>query len=278
MKKLLLAAVALVVLVTAEAQLKTPAPSTGQTIKQEFGLGSVDLSYSRPNIRQRKIFGDIVPFDSVWRTGANGATTLTFTDNVTIGGINIPAGKYGLLSIPGKKNWTMIVTKQTTVTSPAAYKQDQDIVRVVVNVSKVKSSVETFTMQFANVNPSSLDLQILWDKSMVSLPIMTDVDAKVMASIDANMKSAKPDYFAAATYYMQNGKDLNQALTWFNKAVEAQPDAFWIQHQWANCLAKLGKTTEAKAAAQRSKELAAKASNFDYVKLNDKLLKELNKK
>ena len=132
-------------------------------------------------------------------------------------------------------------------------------------------------MQFANVTPGSLELQIAWDKSQVSLPISTDVDAKVMAGIEENMKSAKPDYFSAATYYMNNGKDLNQALTWFNKAVEAQPDAFWVQHQWANCLAKLGKTTEAKAAAQRSKELAAKAGNNDYVRLNDKLLKELNK-
>jgi len=152
-----------------------------------------------------------------------------------------------------------------------------DVVRVTVPVSKVKSAVESFTMQFANVNAGSCELQILWDKSLVTLPVTTDVDAKVMAGIEENMKSSKPDYFAAATYYMQNGKDLNQSLAWFNKAIEAQPDAYWVQHQWANCLAKLGKNQEEKAAAQRSRELAVKAGNLDYVRLNDKLLKELAK-
>ncbi|RYY60567.1 MAG: DUF2911 domain-containing protein [Chitinophagaceae bacterium] len=277
MKKLLLAVLAMACLISADAQLKTPAASTGQTVKQEFGLGSIELSYSRPNIRKRKIFGDIVPFDSVWRTGANTATTLTFTDDVIIAGITVPAGKYGLLSIPHKKTWDIIISKQTNVTSPSAYKKEMDVLRIAVDVSKVKKAVESFTISFANVMASSVDLQICWDKSMVTLPILTDVDSKVMAAIEQNMKSAKPEYFAAATYYMQNGKDLNQALTWFNKAVEAQPDAFWIQHQWANCLAKLGKTQEAKAAANRSKELAAKAGNNDYVKLNEKLLKQLDK-
>ncbi|MET0634724.1 MAG: DUF2911 domain-containing protein [Chitinophagaceae bacterium] len=277
MKKLLLAVLALACLTVVDAQLKTPSPSTGQTVKQEFGVGSIELTYSRPNVRNRKIFGDIVPFDSVWRTGANGATTLTFSDAVTIAGIAVPAGKYGLLSIPHKKTWDLIITKQTNVTSPSAYKKDMDVLRIAVEVSKPKKAVESFTIQFANVTPSSVDLQITWDKSMVTLPIVTDVDSKVMAAIEENMKTAKPDYFGAASYYMANGKDLNQALTWFNKAVEAQPDAFWVQHQWANCLAKLGKNQEAKAAAGRSRELALKAGNNDYVRLNDKLLKELSK-
>ncbi|RYY56443.1 MAG: DUF2911 domain-containing protein [Chitinophagaceae bacterium] len=277
MKKLLTAILAMCCLTSAFGQLKTPQPSTGQTVKQEFGLGSIELSYSRPNIKKRKIFGDIVPLDSVWRTGANTATTLTFSEDVVIAGITVAAGKYGLLSIPRKKTWDIIISKQTNVTSPSAYKKEMDVVRIAVEVIKVKKAVETFTIAFANVLPSTLDLQISWDKSTVSLPILMETDAKVMAAIEQNMKSAKPEYFAAAVYYMQNDKDLNQALTWFNKAVEQQPDAFWIQHQWANCLAKLGKTQEAKAAALRSKELAAKAGNNDYVKLNNKLLKQLDK-
>jgi tetratricopeptide (TPR) repeat protein len=117
----------------------------------------------------------------------------------------------------------------------------------------------------------------MWDKSTVVLPITTEIDGKIMASIDQAMKGDKPPYFQAAMYYMENGKDLNQSLAWFNKAVEAQPNAFWIQHQWANCLAKLGKVSEAKTAALKSKELAAEAKNDDYVKLNEKLLKELGK-
>src|SRR5690606_28766954 len=184
-----------------------------------------------------------------------------FGDEVTINRTKIPAGKYGLLTIPDKKTWTIIISKQTDVTSPAAYKQDRDVVRIPVAISKLKSAVETFTIQFANVKPTSLDLQIMWDKSSVTLQIETEIDSKEMASIDAAMKSEKLPYFQAAMYYMENGKDLNKALDWFNKAAEAQPDAYWVQHQWANCLAKLGKKQEAKTAAEKSRELAMAAKN-----------------
>lgn len=278
MKRLLFSFLALGILIQAEAQLKTPAPSPTQTVKQDFGVSNIELSYSRPGIKGRKLYSDIAPAGKVWRTGANNATTLTFGDEVTIGGVKVPAGKYGLLSIPDKKSWTLIITKQTDVTSPSAYKQDMDVVRVSAPVTNLKSSVETLTFQFVNVKPASCDLEISWGKSLVKLPITTDIDSKIMASIDAAMKADKPPYYQAAVYYMENGKDLNQALTWFNKAVEQQPDAYWVQHQWANCLAKLGKNAEAKAAAERSKELAMKAKNDDYVLLNDKLLAELAKK
>ncbi len=275
MKKIITAAAAVFTLLSAGAQLKTPAPSPTQTIKQDFGLAAVELSYSRPAMKGRKIFGDLVPFGKVWRTGANNATTLTFGDEVTIGGVKIPAGKYGLLSIPEKSSWTLIITKQTDVTSPAAYKQDMDVVRVNAPVMKSKTAVESFTMQFANLTATSCELHIKWDKAAVSLPITTEIDTKVMAAIETAMKTEKPPYFNAAMYYMDNGKDLNQALAWFDKAVEAQPTAFWIHHQRANCLAKLGKKEDAKKAASRSIELAKEAKNDDYVKLNEKLLAEL---
>jgi Protein of unknown function (DUF2911) len=275
MKQLLITAIAAVFFFIADAQIKTPAPSPTQTIKQDFGLASVELSYSRPGVKGRKIFGDIVPYGKVWRTGANSATTITFGDEVTIYDTKIPAGKYGLLTIPDKKSWIIIITKQTDVTSPAAYKQENDIVRIPVSVNKMKSSAETFTMQFANIKPTSCELHMMWAKSAVVLPISTDIDEKIMTSIGAAMKTEKPPYFQAAMYYMDNGKDLNQALSWFNKAAEAQPEAYWIQHQWANCLAKLGNKQEARAVATRSKELAITAKNDDYVKLNDKLLASL---
>ena len=277
MKKLIFSVIVACLLFTAEAQLKTPAPSPTQNVKQDFGLASIELSYSRPAVKGRKIFGDLVPYGQVWRTGANQATTITFGDEVTIGGVKLPAGKYGILTVPDKKSWTIIISKQTDITSPQGYKKDMDAVRVTANVSSTKSTVESFTMQFANVKPTSCDLQIMWDKSAVVLPIATEIDGKIMANIEKEMKGDKPPYFEAAMYYMNNGKDLNQALSWFNKAVEAQPDAFWVQHQWANCLAKLGQKNEAKAAALKSKELAIAAKNEDYVKLNDKLLKELAK-
>lgn len=275
MKKFVITAIVACFFCIADAQIKTPAASPTQTIKQDFGLANIELAYSRPSIKGRKIFGDIVPFGKVWRTGANSATVITFGDEVTIGGTKVPAGKYGILTIPEKKNWTIIISKQTNVTSPAAYKPEEDVVRITAEVMKMKESMESFTMQFANVKSTTCELHLMWDKSAVSLPITTDIDTKIMASISAAMKTDKPPYYQAAMYYMENGKDLNQALDWFNKAAEAQPEAYWVQHQWANCLAKLGKKTEAKAAAQKSRELAEKAKNDDYVKLNDKLLADL---
>jgi len=277
MKKILFTAIAVFSLVISEAQLRTPAPSPSQTIKQDFGLSSVELSYSRPAMKGRKIFGDLVPFGKVWRTGANNATIITFGEEVTIGGTKVPAGKYGLLSIPDKKSWTIIISKQTDVTSPSAYKQDQDVVRVEAKTMDMNNAVESFTIQFADVKPTSCELHIMWDKTAVALPISVDVEKKVMAQIEQLMNKDNRPYFNAAMYYMENGKDLNQALSWFDKAVEMNPSAFWIHHQRANCLAKLGKKAEAKAAAEKSKELAAAAKNDDYVKLNEKLLAELEK-
>lgn len=275
MKRFFITAIAVCLLFIADAQLKTPAPSPTQTIKQDFGLASIELSYSRPGVKGRKIFGDIVPFGKVWRTGANQATTLTFEDDVMIGGKTVPAGKYGLISIPDKNSWTLIITKQLDVTSPSAYKEDMDLVRVEAKTMKMDNKLETFTMQFAEVKPSSCELHIMWENTAVALPITTDVETKVMGQINNLMNKDNKPYFGAAMYYMDNGKDMNQALTWFDKAVEMQPTAFWIHHQRANCLAKLGKKSEATAAAEKSKQLAIEAKNDDYVKLNEKLLASL---
>lgn len=276
MKKIFISILSVFILFTADAQLKTPAPSPTQTIKQDFGLSSIELSYSRPGMKGRKIFGELVPFGKVWRTGANQATTISFGDDVTIGGKKIAAGKYGILTIPTKNSWTVIITKQLDVTSPAAYKPEMDLVKVAAEPMHVKET-ETFTMQFVNIKPASCELQMMWETTTISVPITTDVETKVMTQIDQEMNKDNRPYFAAALYYMDNGKDLNQALAWFDKAAEQQPDAYWVFHQRANCLAKLGKIEEAKASAEKSIALAVAAKNDDYVRLNEKLLSELKK-
>jgi len=277
LKKLLLGAGFCAIIITADAQpLRTPQPSTTQTIKQDLGIGSVELSYSRPGMKGRKIFGDLVPFGKVWRTGANNATTLTFSDSVTIGGTRLAPGKYGLLSIPDKDQWTLIISKQTDVTSPAAYKQESDAARVTVKPVTTKEVAETFTMQFANVRSNSTDLQIMWDNVAVSLPISTDLESKIMAQINNLMNKDNRPYFQSAMYYMETGKDLNQAVAWLDKAIEQNPSAYWVYHQKANALARLGKKTEAKTIAQKSMDLAREAKNDDYVELNKKLLTSLN--
>ena len=254
--------------------LKTPSPSPTQVIKQDFSLSTVELSYSRPGVKGRTIFGDLVPYGKVWRTGANGATTLTFGEDVIIGGTKVPAGKYGLLSIPGDNEWTFIITKQLDVTQPVAYKPDQDVVRVKATPQTLPFSIETLTFLFGDITPNSCNLSLCWDKTVVMLPIQTDIDGKIMAQIDDLMKTDKPPYFSAAVYYLDNGKDLNKALEWFNKATENNP-AFFSVYQKARCLAKLGKKQEAIAAAKQSIELSKKANNTDYVALNEKLIASL---
>ena len=275
MKKLVFLALSVSLFFTSQAQVKTPAPSPLQTIKQDFGLGTLEVSYSRPAVKGRKIFGDLVPFGNVWRTGANSATTLTFSDEVSIGGVKIAPGKYGLLSIPNKDNWTIIISKQTDVTSPAAYKQEMDIVRINAATADLKYKIENFAIVIDNIKSNQCEIGLYWDKTKVSFTVETDIDTRIMQQIATAMQGDKPPYFNAAMYYMDNGKDLNQALSWFEKAVAATPTAYWVHHQLANCLAKLGKKAEAKAAASKSKELALAAKNMDYVKLNEKLLADL---
>jgi len=276
MKQFFLSAICVASILMAEAQqLKTPQPSTTQTVKQDFGLGSIELSYSRPNMKGRKIFGDLVPFDKVWRTGANGATTLTFTDEVTIGGTKIPAGKYGLLTIPSATEWTVIISKQTDVTSPSAYKKEMDVVRVMAKPMTLPWSFETFGISIENIKDNSCELMMAWDKTLISFPITTDVDGKVMKQIETMMKNDSRPYFSAAAYYAENGKDLGQAVVWYDKAIEQNPKAFWIYYQKAKALAKQGKKSEAMAVSMKSMELAKEAKNDDYVALNEKLQKDI---
>jgi len=277
MKKILLAAGFICAAFTAvlAQELKTPAPSSTQTVKQDFGLGNVEVSYSRPNVKGRKIFGDLVPYGKVWRTGANGATVITFSDDVNIGGTAVKAGKYGLLTIPDAAEWTVIITKQTDVTNPNNYKQDQDVVRVKVKPEQLSSPVETFFINFQGVKSNAMEVVMGWDKTSIRFPVTTDIDTKITGQIKSLMSNDNRPYYGAAMYYMENGKDLNQALAWFDKAAELDPDAYYVQYQRANCLAKLGKKAEAIAAANKSIELAKKAKNDDYVTLNEKLLATL---
>lgn len=278
MKKIMFIALVALFSTTAFAQqpgLRTPVPSPLQTVKQDFALSSVELSYSRPAMKGRKIFGDLVPYGKVWRTGANQATVITFGEDVSFGGKKVPAGKYGLLTIPGENEWTVILSKQTNVTSPAAYKQDQDVVRVTAQPQKMPFALESFLIVFDNLKGNSMDMTILWAETSVTVPITADVDPKVMAQIEQLMKGDNPPYFNAAAYYLENGKDLNQAVGWFDKAIEKNPEAFWIYHQKANALAKQGKKKEALATAQKSIELAKQAKNDDYVALNEKLISGL---
>ncbi|RYY90096.1 MAG: DUF2911 domain-containing protein [Chitinophagaceae bacterium] len=254
----------------ANGQLRTPAQSPSQMVRQDFGISSVELNYSRPSMKGRKIFGDLVPFNQVWRTGANSATRLKFADDVTIGGQALKAGEYAIFTIPGEKEWEIIVNKGTANWG-TDYKQDLDLFRFKVPSMMMTTPVESFTIQFANVKGTTMDLQMMWDRTVVNIPITVDVDKKIMGQIDQLMNKDNRPYFNAAMYYMDNNKDINQALAWFDKAVEANPNAFYMHYQRAVALSKLGRKQEAMTASQKSMQQAKDQGNADYVRLNEKL-------
>ena len=263
-------------LLFANAQtLRTPAPSPTQTIKQDFAISSIELTYSRPSIRGRNLFTDLAPYGQMWRTGANAATRIKFADDVTVGGMPVKAGEYVIYTIPGQTEWEVILNKGLTNWGIDGYKQADDVARFKLKSNTLNMPVETFTMQFANVKPAATDLQIMWDRTAIMVPITSDIDTKIMAQIDNAMNKDNRPYFASAMYYLETGRDLNKAVTWFDKAIEQNPNAFWIHHQRANALAKLGRKDDARAAANKSIELAKKANNNDYVRMNEKLIADL---
>jgi tetratricopeptide (TPR) repeat protein len=271
LRKLLFAVILFAAVSSDAQQLRTPAPSPTQTVQQDFGISSMQLIYSRPNMRGRKVFGDLVPYGKIWRTGANQATRIKFNDDVSIGGQPLKAGEYALYTIPGENEWDVVINKGSANWG-TDYKQGDDILRVKAKPTRLANTVETFTMQFDNVKPTSAELTIMWDKTAVAIPITVDIDTKVMAQINSLMSNDNRPYFGAAMYYLESGKDLNQAVAWFDKAIEQNPNAFWVYHQKANALAKLGKKEEARKTANRSIELARAQNNDDYVKLNEKLI------
>ncbi|WKN30954.1 DUF2911 domain-containing protein [Porifericola rhodea] len=263
---------------TAFAQLNTPAPSPFSKVSQVVGLTEVEIAYSRPAMRGRGIYGDLVPYDKVWRTGANAATKISFSEPMEIEGKQLEAGEYSIFSIPGKNEWTIILNKDAKA-STAQYDEAKDAARFTVNTQKSKMDHESFTIMFSDVKDNSAAINIAWENTVVQFSITDpDVDEKVMGQIKEQIPNAGNNdnvYFAAASYYYENDKDLQQAAEWIDKAVEINSEKFWVMHLQAKIHAKLNNNDKAKQAAEKSKELAQKAGNADYVKLNDKLLSSI---
>lgn len=253
--------------------IKTPAPSPAQTIKQDFGLSAVEVNYSRPAAKGRKIFGDIVPFGKLWRTGANSPTKITFGEDVKIAGKDLKAGSYQLMSIPAQGSWEILFNKGKD--GVFNYHPEEDVLKVTVPSQVAPATTENFTIQFANISANKMDLVMAWENTRVSVPIEVDIDAKIMSSIDRAMNIDSKPYFEAASYYFETGRDLNKALDWVNKATAANPAAYWQFHLKAKIQAKLGDKVGAKATALKSIELAKAGKNDDYVALNEKLIKSL---
>lgn len=251
--------------------LKVPTLSPFTEITQEVGLTEVKLSYARPSAKGRTIFGELVPFNDVWRTGANASTKLTFTEDVKIEGNNLKAGTYALYSIPGEKEWTMIIHTNTKHRSIAGdvYKPAEDAFRFKITPAKTSNFVETFTIGFSDITTNSLMATLAWENTEVKFKIEFDVDSRITEQIAALTSSpagmSHQNYFLAAEYNLHNNKDLAKADSWIATAMEKSPKNARYGLLRAKILAKSGKRDEALKVIADANAWATEAKNANYI-------------
>ncbi len=259
----------------ARAQVQLPQASSSTTIEQAIGIKKVTLVYQRPNLKERQAFGELAPYGEVWRTGANNIPVLTFEEEVTIDGNKVPAGSYGVLTIPQENgNWTIILSSNAKQWGAYQYKKEEDFLRFDVKATALSDKVETFTMAFDNVTPEGADLSIAWDKSKTSFHIAVDQSKEIIASIDQAMQSEKKPYFQAAQYYFTNDLDINKAVEWAAKADEGNTQAPHIKYWRAQIQLKAGDKAGAIKTATEGAAMAKAAGNDEYVKLNNNVLNQ----
>ncbi len=266
---------------SAQAQIKMPAASTTQTLSQDFGLGKIEIVYSRPNLKGRAAFGNgslLAPTGSVWRTGANGATKVTFSDAVTIGGKTLAAGSYGLFTIPGEKEWTIIFNTNSKGWGSFDYKESEDVVRLQVKPETTSNSTETFTINVDNINPEAATISLKWANTLVNIPIVTDIKPTIRKQVTEATTGANVNpnvYQAAANFFYDLDKDYGNALKYVDKAIATNASAYWLFLLKGKVQKELGDKKGAKASAETCIKLATDAKNQDYVRSGKALLESL---
>jgi len=268
--------------ISLQAQVIVPAPSPFASVTTVVGLTDVKVEYSRPKAKGRKIFGStsehVVPFGKIWRTAANNGTKVTFSDDVKLGNADLPKGVYLLLTIPNEKEWTIIIYKDVSMGGDLeSYDQTKDQARLSVKSDRLTERVETFTIEISDLSETgkTANLQLMWENTSVKIPITADFDAKVMRSIDTNTKIVPNNLVLAATYYLENGKDLKQALSWINTALESNPEAFWMLYHKARIQKAFNDRAGALATSKASWESARKNDREDFQRMNEDLQKSL---
>lgn len=261
------------------AQVKTPQASPSVKIEQGFGLTTVTLEYSRPGVKKRTVFGDLVPYDKVWRTGANKNTMITFSEATSFGGTEVEAGTYALFATPGKQMWDVyLYTDTENWGTPENWDDSKVAAKTTVKASMNASSVETMYIGLENIGESNADLVISWANSSISVPLATNTVEMALASIDKVMAGPSAgDLYSAARYYRENGKDLNKALEWMTSAVSQRGEKYWNTRQLALIHADLGDYKSAIATAEKSLMLAKEADSAGYISANEASIAEWKK-
>lgn len=237
----------------------------------------MEIVYSRPSARGRLVFGDLVPFGQVWRTGANAATKVTFGEDVELGGTTVKAGTYSFYSVPGANEWEIILNKNTGNWGAMGYDTKDDVVRFKVRPSVLPSSVETFTISVSNIKFSSCTIDLAWERTHVSVPVIANNQERIKTSIDKAINTPSIPYQQAATYYFETNQNLELALDYATKATEKNPKAYWLYMLKARIAKNLGKNDMAREAANKTIEVAKGTPNeAEYVRNAQDLIKTLN--
>ncbi|HNP95687.1 MAG TPA: DUF2911 domain-containing protein [Cyclobacteriaceae bacterium] len=259
------------------AQINVPPLSPKFEVKGTVGFAEVKVVYSRPSARGRKVAGNLIPYNEVWRTGANESTKISFSEEVKIEGHILPAGDYALYTIFTEDKATIIFSKNLELWGAAGYDASQDALRFEVPVKHPSSHYETFTISFSDFTHSSANLNLKWEHTKAMFKIESEVDARIMKDIQDNLiakKSSDPNtLYDGADYYYETSRDSKQALEWINQAIAlSKKDQYWMWYLKAKLLARMNNKAETIAVATKARDLAEAAQNFDYVRLNEQLI------
>lgn len=281
MNKIILAVAFFLASITIEAQLKTPQPSPKSNLEQVVGLTNVSVDYSRPSMKGRTIYGDLVPFGKLWRTGANANTVVSFSDDVVIGGNTLKKGKYALFTTPKADKWEIIFYSDTdNWGTPEVWDDSKVALKTTVAPEMLNRNVETFTIGINNLDNNFGHLEIIWEKTLVAIRFDVPTQKLAMENIDKVLAGPSAgDYFSAAQYYYQSNGDLTTALTYINKSLEMSKDKpFWYYRQKSLIQAKMGDKKGAIESAKLSLAGATAAKNNDYIKMNNESIADWSKK
>jgi len=267
---------ALIILLGSNAiaqQLKVPAASPTQTVKQAFGISEITIEYSRPGVKGRVVFGEVVPFGKIWRTGANSTTKITFGDDVKIEGVDVKAGTYGFYTIPNADSWEIMLYKDLTLGGNVAnYKTENEVIRVKVKPTVLANKVETFTMGLSDITSTTANIELTWENTKVAVSVVTEIDSKIMKTIESTIVQDTRPFYQAASYYYENNKDLKQALEWTEKAIVANPKAYWVVLLKAKIQLKLNDKKGVIATANQVIVMATADKDDSFVKQAEKLI------
>ncbi len=258
--------------------LKLPSLSPTTKITQDFSTSNIELSYSRPGIRGRKIFGDVVAYGKPWRTGANGPTKIKFGEDVTVADMPVKAGEYVIYSIPGEKEWEIILNKGKGQMGPDGYDRADDVARFKVKTHEMEKTVQNFTIEFTSITFNSCKIEMTWERTRLVIPVVAHNEERLNAAITKAISTPNIPYFQAANYYYETNQNLETADTYVDKALEGNQQAFFMWYLKARIEAKLGHKQAAIAAAKKSMETAkGQALEAEYIHNNNKIINEMNK-